>query len=93
MGTRKRPRPKKLGKKLKQIRDCFELSQDDMVLKLGIKNIFGANISNYERGIREPSYLTLLAYAKLFGISTDYLIDDELELPDEAPNEIKHPFN
>jgi hypothetical protein len=30
---------------------------------------------------REPPLLLLLAYARLVGISTDVLIDDELELP------------
>jgi transcriptional regulator with XRE-family HTH domain len=38
-------------------------------------------VSAYELGTREPDLLTLLAYARVAGISTDVLIDDKLSLP------------
>ena len=38
-------------------------------------------ISAYELGKREPTLLDILAYARLAGVSTDILIDDELDLP------------
>jgi transcriptional regulator with XRE-family HTH domain len=49
---------------------------------LGLENeITQSRISGYELGTREPSLPTLLRYARLIGISTDVLIDDEMELP------------
>jgi transcriptional regulator with XRE-family HTH domain len=36
-----------------------------------------ARVLAYERGIREPSLLVLLAYARLIGVSTDVLIDEQ----------------
>jgi hypothetical protein len=44
--------------------------------------LFSRNyISAFELGTREPPLPVLLAYARLAGISTDVLIDDELDLP------------
>ncbi len=82
MGTKQRPRPERLAEKLLKIRTDLSLSQDGLIERLGMKDVlFSATISQFERGIREPSYIVLLKYARLVGISTDYLIDDELDLP------------
>jgi len=87
MGHGKRQRPKRLGLKLRHIREQgFEITQDEMAKKL---RQFGADstlhsgyIADYENNrSREPSLLTLLAYSKLTGISVNALIDDELDLP------------
>lgn len=43
------------------------------------------HISEFESGKRIPNLLILLGYAKLAGISTDLLIDDDEELPDSSP--------
>ena len=40
-----------------------------------------ARISQYERGERIPSTVEIFNYAKYFNISTDVLLDDELDLP------------
>ena len=81
MGTRTRPRPKHLASKLKAIRLSLGLSQNELLERLKADEpLVRSAISAYERGAREPSYLTLLRYARLAGISTDVLIDDELEL-------------
>jgi transcriptional regulator with XRE-family HTH domain len=45
--------------------------------------IHPGHISEFESGKREPSLLVLLAYAKMAGVSTDRLIDDELEFPSD----------
>lgn len=85
MGTKQRPRPKRLAEKLLKIRIDLGLSQDELIDNLGLKNeIFSASISQFERGVREPSYIVLLKYARIVGISTDLLIDDELDLPKKA---------
>lgn len=82
MGTKSRPKPEKLAAKLLKIRTDSGLSQDDFIDKLGLRGVLvSASISQYERGVREPSYIVLLKYAKFAKVSTDFLIDDELELP------------
>lgn len=81
MGTRTRPKPECLAKKLKQIRLSLGLSQNEIIEKLGVEEtIVRSTISAFERGVREPSYPVLLKYARLGGISTDVLIDDSLEV-------------
>ena len=68
--------------KLKQIRENLNLSQNDILDRLGYKDrFFRSNISQYERGEREPSLLVLLAYARLAEVTVDELIDDDLDLP------------
>lgn len=81
MGRSRRERPRKLGRKLKAIREQkLGLSQTQMAEALGLKINYSA-VSQYERGTREPTLPILLKYARLVGISTDVLIDDKLDLP------------
>lgn len=82
MGTKSRPRPKRLAEKLLKIRSDLGLSQDELIERLDLKGeLFSASVSQFERGVREPSYIVLLKYARFAGISTDILIDDKLDLP------------
>lgn len=91
MGTKQRPRPERLAEKLLKIRTDLGISQDELINRLGLTGeLFNASISQYERGVREPSYIVLLKYARLAGISTDVLIDDELDLPEKLPSKPKH---
>ncbi len=91
MGSAKRPAPKRLAKKLLQIRESLHLSQTQMLDRLGIKDShFRSLISAFELGAREPSYLVLLSYAKVAGVCCDVLIDDELDLPKKLPGKSKH---
>jgi transcriptional regulator with XRE-family HTH domain len=85
MGRSTRPRPKHLALKLLRIRQALGLKQAEMVERLGRKGLYPGHVSEYERGEREPPYPTLLKYARLAGISTDVLIDDELDLPEHLP--------
>lgn len=81
MGKAKRMKPENLSKKLLQIRESLGLSQSEMVDKLGYSELFSRNyISAFELGTREPPLPVLLAYARLAGVSTDVLIDDNLDL-------------
>ncbi len=94
MGAKQRPRPKRLAEKLLKIRDVLGLSQDEIIEKLGLKGtMFRSTISQFERGVREPSYPVLLQYSRLAGVCSDYLINDELELPDRVPSKPKHKNN
>ncbi len=78
----KRLVPKKLAKKLRQIRMKLGLSQTEMVRALNYKAspLRAAQISQFESGRREPPLMLLLSYAKLAGVSTDVLIDDSRKL-------------
>lgn len=81
MGRSYRERPKKLGRKLRQIRLGLGLTQGEMIEKLSVRHepLTAASISGYELGKREPPLLVLLKYARLAGVSTDVLIDDKLK--------------
>ena len=82
MGKASRERPEKLPKKLLQIRLSLGFSQNEILVKLGLADrVFRSAISGYELGTREPTLIVLLKYARLAGISTDILIDDEMDLP------------
>jgi len=82
MGSSSREKPKRLAEKLLQIRLKLGLSQNEMLNRLGLGNkLTRIDISKYERGIREPSLLTLLEYSRAIGVSTDILIDDNADLP------------
>lgn len=80
---RKRPVPKKLGKKMKRIRLGLRLSQREMVRRLNYKDapLRGSQISMYENGQREPPMTLVLAYARLIGQPMDVLVDDKMKLP------------
>ncbi len=74
--------PQNLAKKLLQIREFLNLSQTEMLKRLGFDDrLYRSNISQYERGEREPPLLVILSYAKVAGITVEILIDDEVELP------------
>lgn len=74
--------PQNLAKKLLQIREFLNLSQTEMLKRLGFDDrLYRSNISQYERGEREPPLLVILSYSKLAGIRVEILIDDEVELP------------
>jgi transcriptional regulator with XRE-family HTH domain len=85
MGRSQRPRPRNLALKLLKIRQSLGLTQGQMVKRLKQKGLYPGHVSEYERGEREPPYPTLLKYARLVGISTDVLIDDEMDLPAHLP--------
>lgn len=86
MGRGSREKPERLGAKLARIRDSLELSQEGMVRLLAPGGKLTRNdISKYERAVREPSLLLLLRYARVAGVSTDELLDDDLDLPKKLP--------
>lgn len=84
MGRASRLKPVCLAEKLLQIRSALDLSQNEMVSRLGFsETLYREDISAFERGVREPPLPLLLAYARAVGISTDVLIDDEMDLPNK----------
>jgi transcriptional regulator with XRE-family HTH domain len=90
MGGAARIKPKRLAEKLRGVRLALGLSQTEMLRRLGFEDrIAYHRISNYELGTGEPPLPVLLAYARLAGVSTDVLIDDDLDLPAKLPAEPK----
>lgn len=90
MGKGKRERPLRLGSKLAGIRKKLSLSQNEMLRHLGLsEKLTREELSAYERGVREPSLLTLLRYARAIGLPIEVLIDDEMELPTRFQRQAK----
>ena len=96
MGSRKRPRSLRLHEKLRQIREAYGLTQEEMVGRLGLTDeLKQSDVSAFEREpddkwSREPALPHLLRYARLAGVSVEVLIDDELELPDKLTPDPMH---
>lgn len=91
MGREAREKPKRLAEKLLQIRTALGVSQNGILNLLGVSNKSYRNyISDFENGIREPSLLILLKYARLAGVYVDVLIDDDLDLPKNIPSPAKY---
>ena len=86
MGSRLKYRPKHLAGKRLQIRKALELSQSEMLRRLGAEHSFSAaRISEYETGAREPSFWVLLAYGRVARVHLETLIDDEATLRQKLP--------
>ena len=91
MGRTSREKPARLAEKLVEVREALGLSQNEMLSRLGLtERLNRDDLSKYERGVREPSLLVLLRYARAAGISTDVLIDDDMDLPAKLPAKPKH---
>ena len=86
MGRKPRIKPERLAEKLRRIREALGLSQSEMWKHLGVEDlIWFKQISTYELGTNEPPLPILLRYARAANVSTDVLIDDELDLPARMP--------
>lgn len=61
-----------------------------MMVRLGAQDsITYHRISDYELGKNEPPLATILEYARAANVSTDVLIDDDLDLPAKLPAKVK----
>ncbi len=91
MGRVRRTKPKRLGEKLLQVRIALNLSQNEMLERLGLSDkLFRSAVSGYELGKREPPLPVLLEFARLANVYVDALIDDELDLPSRLPSRSKN---
>jgi transcriptional regulator with XRE-family HTH domain len=89
MGSKARPKPKRLAAKLLQVRTLLGLSQNEMIKRLGV-DLTQNRISDYELGTGEPPLPILLLYARAAGVCVDALIDDKMNLPAKLPAKPKH---
>lgn len=65
-----------LGKRIRRLREEKDLSQAELGKLL---NISSASLSQYERGMRNPDYETLIKIANYFNVTTDYLLEHNTE--------------
>ena len=67
-----------LGEKIKELRISKKLTQATLAKRL---HLSASVISSYEMSHRQPSYDVLVRMARLFNVSTDYLLgrDEFLE--------------
>ena len=64
------------GDRLRALRTQQEMTQADVAKRLGITQ---ASYNRYEKNLFEPDFATLKKLAKLFHVSTDYLLGNEDE--------------
>lgn len=78
------------GKKIRTLRKQNNLTQSQLAERLGLTK---SVISAYENDLRLPSYDTLVVIARVFKVSTDYLLGIEpkegLDLSGLTASEIK----
>jgi transcriptional regulator with XRE-family HTH domain len=86
-----RPKPLRLAEKLLQIRQGLGLSQTQMLTRMGLEETMHyGRISEYEQGKREPTLMTLLAYARAASVHLEDIVDDDLELPRKLPGNVNY---
>ena len=60
-----------VGAKIKQLRSQRNMSQITLAQRLGVSK---SVISSYENSVHLPPYDVLIQLARIFGVSTDYLL-------------------
>ena len=73
-----------LADKIIDLRKKNGWSQEELAEKLGVSR---QSISKWESAQSVPDMNRILAMSRLFGVSTDYLLKDELEPDDAVPTE------
>ncbi|HEX8142204.1 MAG TPA: helix-turn-helix transcriptional regulator [Pyrinomonadaceae bacterium] len=89
MGRTARPKPERLAAKLYAIRSRLDITQGELIKRLGYRKspLYPSSISEFEQGKREPPLLVLSAYAKLVGVPMEMLVDDDQDLPENLPSQ------
>jgi transcriptional regulator with XRE-family HTH domain len=77
MARYRRKSPKKLAAKMRELRLHLGMTQDEVAKHLGTDS--GA-VSRYERGLRDPSLLEVLAFSRITGVAMEVLVDDALKI-------------
>ena len=65
------------GNIIRERRNKLGINQDDLALQVGYQKEQKRNISNYEKGIRNPDLETLCRIANALSCTTDYLLGRE----------------
>lgn len=72
----------KLSEKIVRLRKLNGWSQEDLAEKL---NVSRQAISRWEGATAQPDATNILQLSKLFGVTTDYLLNDEYESDNDLP--------
>ncbi len=72
----------KLADKILNLRKTNGMSQDDLAEKL---NVSRQAISRWEMGTAQPDTPNVLQLSKLFGVTTDYLLNEDYESNHDLP--------
>ena len=72
----------KLSDKIIQLRKANGWSQEDLAERL---NVSRQAISRWEGATAQPDAANILQLSKLFGVTTDYLLNDEYESDNDLP--------
>ena len=87
----KRPRPRRMASKLREIREKLGLSQSQMLARLDLQEkMHYGRISQYENDEREPSLITVLAYAHVARVHLEDIVSDDLDLPAKLPGNVTY---
>jgi transcriptional regulator with XRE-family HTH domain len=82
--------PKRLGMKLRQIREALGFTQEEMLKQLDLPPVISqSTLSAYERNAKLPPYFVLARYGDVANIWIDVLVRDSLDLPDRLPSPTK----
>ena len=68
-----------IGARIASLRHSRGMSQAELAQKLQVSP---SAVGMYEQGRREPSAQTLLAIARVFDVSVDYIISGEVSAPE-----------
>src|SRR6266478_276241 len=91
MARAARVRPDRLPDNLLQIRLALGLSQSELLRRLGLVDAMDyRRISEFERGTTEPHLSVLLEYARAAGVHMEDIVDDELDLPERLPGNVRY---
>lgn len=72
----------KLSDKIVALRKASSMSQEELAEKL---NLSRQAVSRWEMGTAMPDALNILQLSKLFGVTTDYLLNDDFESDNDLP--------
>ena len=75
-----------LGARIAVLRRASGLSQGELAKQLQVSP---STIGMYEQGRREPSAQLLVAMARIFGVTVDYLLTGQ---PEQIPDTVKDVF-
>jgi transcriptional regulator with XRE-family HTH domain len=82
--------PKRLGVKLRLIREALGLTQEEMLKRLDLPPVITqSTISAYERNAKLPPYFVLARYGDIANVWIDVLVRDTFDLPDRLPSRTK----
>ncbi|WMJ76001.1 MULTISPECIES: helix-turn-helix domain-containing protein [unclassified Sedimentibacter] len=70
------------GKKLQKLRKNQRMSQEELASKITVSR---QAVSKWELDETMPDVDNIIQLSKIFGISIDYLLDDEINIVEEIP--------